>query len=255
MGLSIRERLFRAWYWYVSKIDKKAEVLFMNFGYSDNKTPITLDAKDEDNRYSIQLYHHLAIETDLKNKDLVEIGSGRGGGLNYVCNAFAPKTALGVEKNGLAVSFCNNFYKNKGLSFIEGDAQELQLPSNCCDVVINVESSHRYPNIESFYSEVYRILRPNGYFLFTDFRFDYNFDTMRQKLLSCGLKLVTEKNINKEVVNALTLDDSRKRNLVKKLTPRVLHKIALNFAGTIGSETYNNFETCKYVYSTFVLKK
>ncbi len=201
------------------------------------------------------MYHHLAVETDLKNKDLVEIGSGRGGGLNYIFKTFSPRTALGVDMNGLAVSFCNSHYKTNGLSFLEGDAQELKLASNSYDVVINVESSHRYPSIESFYSEVYRILRPGGYFLYTDFSFQEIFESTRNKLLSCGLTLIKEKNINKEVINALELDDDRKRKLVKKLTPRILWPIAFNFAGAVGSETYKNFETGKYNYFTFVLQK
>ena len=55
------------------------------------------------------------------------------------------------------------------------------------------------------------------------------------------MSVLKERFINEEVVAALKLDDEHKRKLVKKLTPRFLHKIALNFAGTIGSETYNQF--------------
>jgi hypothetical protein len=66
---------------------------------------------------------------------------------------------------------------------------------------------------------------------------------------------VKEKFINKEVVAALELDDERKRKLVKKLIPKIIRKIALNFAGTIGSETYNRFLSHKYIYFSYVLKK
>ena len=64
-----------------------------------------------------------------------------------------------------------------------------------------------------------------------------------------------ETKITKEVVAALESDDERKRKLVKKLTPRMLQKTALNFAGTIGSETYNRFLSGKYEYFSYILKK
>ena len=43
---NFRERLFKIWYFYVNKVDKNAEVLFMNYGYSNNDQIITLDQKD-----------------------------------------------------------------------------------------------------------------------------------------------------------------------------------------------------------------
>ncbi|MBT3588310.1 MAG: hypothetical protein HN507_06635 [Flavobacteriaceae bacterium] len=68
-------------------------------------------------------------------------------------------------------------------------------------------------------------------------------------------KIVKERNINQEVITALELDDLRKRSLVKKLRPKFLHKIALNFSGTIGSETYNQFVSNKYIYFSYILTK
>lgn len=56
-------------------------------------------------------------------------------------------------------------------------------------------------------------------------------------------------------MEALDLDDQRRRNLVYKLTPKFLHKIALNFAGAVGSPTYNQFAKRDYIYYTYILKK
>ncbi len=255
MKRSIREGLFRIWYWYVSKADKNAEVLFMNYGYSEGDKKIPLDENNESNRYSIQLYNHLATETDLTGKNIAEIGCGRGGGLSYIFKEYKPKTALGVDLNKLAISFCKRYYKYEGLSFIQGDAQNLSLEDNSCDVIFNVESSHRYPNMNAFLGEVSRILRPGGYFLFTDFRFDYGVDEMKESINNCSLTILKQREINKEVIAALDLDDERKRALVKKLVPKFLQKIALNFAGVKGSETYERFVSRKYVYFSYVLKK
>jgi ubiquinone/menaquinone biosynthesis C-methylase UbiE len=185
----------------------------------------------------------------------VEIGCGRGGGLFYITKTFLPASAIGVDLDKLAVAFSNSHYGLDNLTFLQGNAQSLRLEDNSCDIVINVESSHRYLDMKAFLGEVNRILRPGGYFLFTDFRIDHEFESMKKDLQSSGLTLLKERFINSEVLKALELDDERKRQLVKKLTPKYLHKIALNFGGTIGSETYRRFESKKYIYFSYVLRK
>src|SRR5690606_29692309 len=101
----------------------------------------------------------------------------------------------------------------------------------------------------------FRILRPGGYFLFTDFRYDSEMDEIRKDLEESGFTLVKENNINQEVTAALALDDTRRRKLIKDLAPRFLHNLALNFAGAMGSETYNNFASGKYIYFSYIFKK
>ena len=252
---NLRIWMFRIWYWYVNKTDKDAAILFMNFGYADTDHNIRLNAHDESNRYSVQLYHHLAKNVDIANKDICEIGCGRGGGLEYITRFFSPASAIGIDLDKSAVNFCNQYYKIRGLSFLQGDAQEIKLDNNSCDVVINVESSHRYPDMNLFLKEVYRILRYEGHLLFADFRYDFEIPVLQKQLLSSGMTILKEEFITRQVVNALELDDGRKRSLVKKLTPLFLHKAALNFAGTMGSETYNRFVSGEYVYFSYILKK
>jgi ubiquinone/menaquinone biosynthesis C-methylase UbiE len=255
MKFNFRETLFRIWYWYVSKVDKNAEVLFMNYGFSEKDTKVDLSDKNEPNRYSIQLYHHLAVETEIKDKDIVEIGCGRGGGLSYITNSFLPSSAKGIDLNQRAIDFGNQYYNDNKMSFLQGDAQNLSLENNAYDVVFNVESSHRYPDMMAFLGEVSRILRPDGHFLYTDFRYDYEMEDLKKELEASGLTILKERMITKEVVTALEKDDARRRELIKKLAPKFLHKIALNFAGTVGSETYDQFASGKYVYYSYVLKK
>lgn len=42
--------------------------------------------------------------------------------------------------------------------------------SQSFDIILNVESSHLYTNINEFLNEVYRVLKPNGYFCWSDLR-------------------------------------------------------------------------------------
>jgi len=255
MKTRLKDLFFKVWYWYVSNIDKNAEVRFMNFGYADDDLKLEFNAEDEPNRYSIQLYHHLAAEVDLKGKSLLEVGSGRGGGLSYIAKTFQLKTALGVDLNERAAKFCNDFYKIDGLSFQQGNAQALAMKDESFDVVLNVESSHRYPDFNAFLGEVSRILEPGGHFLFTDFRYDWEMPELKADLEKLGFEKVFEKTITPNVVKSLALDDERRKVLIRKLAPKVLHPIALNFAGTVGSETFDWFSSGKYEYFSYVLKK
>lgn len=252
--INVRKIFFRIWYSYVNRIDTDAEVLFMNYGYHDEDMKVDLDDHNDLNKYSIQLYHHLAIEADLKDKDIVEIGCGRGGGLSYITKTFKPKTACGIDLDKNAVKFCRSHYKQDGLSFRQGNAQDLDFEYNSCDVLINVESSHRYPDMSAFLSEVKRVLRPGGYFLLTDFRYDYDFEATKLLLETFGMTIKKEININDNVIDSLDLSNSKRIQIVKKLTPRFLHKTALSFAGTVGSETYNMIKNRKYIYFTYIFQ-
>ena len=253
--LSIRDIAFRTWYWYVSKIDKNSEVVFMNYGYSDG-TEIELDKKDEFNRYSIQLYNLLASATEIKGKDIIEIGCGRGGGLTWLVERYKPKSAIGLELNKSATEFNKKNYQIDGLSFMQGDAQDLsELDDNSVDVVFNVESSHRYPYFDAFLSEVNRILRPGGHFLFTDFRFKEKIKDMETSLEKSDLKMILKQDTNNNALKALDLNNDNRHKIVNQLTPKLLKKTALNFAGVVGSDTYNKFKNRDYVYYNYVFQK
>jgi ubiquinone/menaquinone biosynthesis C-methylase UbiE len=247
--------MFRVWYWYISRIDADNEIVFMNYGYENPSQKIKLDVEDESNRYSIQLYHRLAGAVDLKDKNIVEVGCGRGGGLSYVTKTFSPSGALGIDLEERAIKFAGKYHTENGLSFKQGDAHFLPIEGNTYDALLNVESSHRYLDMDQFLSEVYRVLKPGGYFLYTDFRFPEEMDPLRKSMNSLDMKLVEEQIINKNVLAALDNDSRRRTDLVKKLIPRFLQKTAINFAGVPGSPTYKQIESGELVYYVFIYQK
>jgi len=255
MKMSLRSLMFKIWYWYISKVDSKAEVTFMNYGYDDSTKKVPLDKCDESNRYSIQLYHRLASAVDLKDKNIVEIGCGRGGGLAYIAKTFSPTNSLGIDLENRAVDFANSYHKENGLKFKQGDALKIPIESNSFDVVLNVESSHRYLDMRQFVSEVSRVLKHNGYFLYTDFRYPEEIPELKEILNSFDLKLIEEQKINSNVVMALNKDSERRVNLVKKLSPKFLHKSAQNFAGVVNTATYNQILSEELVYFVYIFQK
>lgn len=249
------EGFFRNWYRFVNSTDKKAEVVFMNYGFADDDQKMPLDAKDEPNRFPIQLYHQLVKPHDLQNKDILEIGCGRGGGLAFLTKLLNPSSATGIDLDPTAVEFCNKHWSKPGLKFIQGNAQNVPLPDNSFDVIINVESSHRYEDLGQFLSEVKRLLRPGGVFLLTDFRGKNKMPALLEHFGGSGLEVISEDNVTPQVVKALELDDHRRRHLVRTLVPRFMHWIALDFAGAKGSPTYRRFAKGEWVYFNYQLKK
>lgn len=254
MKIKLRSLFFKFWYWYVSTVDKDAEVIFMNFGYSKDKHRIDLKETDEKNRYSAQLYHLVASNVEIKNKNILEVGCGRGGGLSYINRYFLPEFVTGVDLNAKAIEFCKNHYTEKNNTFIQANAQELPFKNTIFDAVINVESSHRYLHMDLFLNEVKRVLKPDGYFSFTDFRLTNEIDTLHKQIVKAGFSIEKQENITENVVEALKLATPSREAIVKKLIPKFLHGLGKNFAATEKTETYKRFDTKYYEYVFYVLK-
>ncbi len=258
-GTGLRRRshelVFHLWYRFVNRVDRHGELTFLNYGYQDGGPHLALDSGDEPNRYGIQLYRYVAEAVALDEKDVVEVGCGRGGGLHHLVRTFRPSSAIGIDCESAAVEFCRRRYHDTGLSFRVGDAQALDLADASCDVVLNVESSHRYPDVPAFLAEMRRILRPGGHLLLADFRAADDMPLLRRHLLASGLWLCRAEDITTSVTAALRGDDARRRRLVRTLVPRPLRGRALDFAGAVGSATFEQFAARRLLYARFVARK
>ncbi|MGR3319306.1 MAG: class I SAM-dependent methyltransferase [Candidatus Anammoxibacter sp.] len=231
---------------------------FMNYGYAplDDQTEIiNLDETDLDNRFCIQLYHHVADTIDLRDLNVLEVGSGRGGGADYINRYLKPKKMVGVDFAENAVKFCNRNYVVNGLSFEVGNAEALHFADDSFDVVINVESSHCYGSMDAFICEVERVLRKGGYFLFADLRIKEKIEDLQETLYKSGLALIKETDITLNIIEALKLDNERKAALIKKSAHKLLVKPFLEFAGAKGSKVYERLESRETIYLSFVLQK
>jgi ubiquinone/menaquinone biosynthesis C-methylase UbiE len=244
--------MFRVLYRLINRFDRDKIVTFMNFGYSSSDKDLILSPEDENNRYPIQLYRHLTDRIDLSGKSLVEIGCGRGGGLSHTAKNSGASSLIGIDIEKTAVEFASKEYRIENLSFLKGNAEMIPLADNSCDVVLNVESSHRYLSFDKFAREVARILKPGGTFLLTDFRYPYEWAEFRNHISSAGLVNQWECDITDNVLSALRKDTPRRLELVRNLTPRVLQKGIINFSGCEGSETYRFFENRTYEYKSFL---
>jgi SAM-dependent methyltransferase len=259
LPVRIQRPVMDRWYDYMSQLDRDADMIFMNYGWAsvdEIGPPLPLAAEDEQDRYSIQLYHQVANAVDLRGKEVLEVGCGRGGGASYVMRYLQPRSLAGVDLAPQAVKFCRGHYATPGLSFVRGDAESLEFDDATFDAVINVESSHCYLSLDRFLSGVHRVLKPGGHFLYTDRWDKTRVDAWRQQLRHSGLYLVEEEDISANVVRALELDNARKQELIRRKVPRMLWRIFDEFAGMEGTHSfYNTLCTGERVYLRFVLQK
>jgi SAM-dependent methyltransferase len=104
----------------------------------------------------------------------------------------------GLDLSFGAIAFCHTNYAHA--DFYQGDAENLPFASRSFDVVTNVESSHNYPNPWRFYTEVQRILRPGGRFLYTDMLPMTNWERTRTQLQQLGFIRTHDRDITSNVL-------------------------------------------------------
>jgi len=246
----------RIWYQYMSRLDKRREMVFMNYGYAglDDVPPPVLLEPDEGDRYCLQLYHHLTNGIRLAGSDVLEVGSGRGGGCSYVARYLDPRSVTGLDLAQLAVDFCARKYAATGLRFVHGDAEALPFHDGEFDVVVNVESSHCYVSMSRFLSEVRRVLKPGGFLLFADVRPGDGLKTLRSQIDRSGFEVIREELITANVLRALELDEERKIQLIGDRVPWFVRSLFREFASTRGSATYKSFLKRRWEYVSYTLR-
>jgi ubiquinone/menaquinone biosynthesis C-methylase UbiE len=249
--------MWRIWHKLLIRFDKDVSANFMNYGYyyTDGDKMIPLKKDDEPNRYCIQLYDHVVNRIPVRGKDVLEVGSGRGGGADYIARYYHPRSYRGIDISRDVVRFCNSFYKVKGLTFRRGHAEDLPVEDSSVDMVVNVESARCYRDIRTFFKEVARVLRPGGHFMFADMIPPDHLREIRNDLKDFGFTIRHQTEITPNVVKALEKDSERREKIIHKRAPGFLRKSFAQFAGTRGTERFESFQNGKFQYWSFVLAR
>jgi ubiquinone/menaquinone biosynthesis C-methylase UbiE len=251
------KKIFRYWYPLMTRgLRQQDDVVFLNWGYEeDPPLGLPLDESDEPNRYSIQLYHQTATQADISGKKVLECSSGHGGGASYLTRTLKPASYTGLDFNAAGVEFCKERHKLPGLDFVHGDAENLPFGDDSFDAVINVEASHIYPHFERFLSEVKRVLRSGGHFLYADFRNRDGFPGWESALAESGLRQVSKRVINTEVLRGLKKNSPRSNELINNRLPAFLRRFGREFAVVDGSWFYNDLERSEIDYRAYHFTK
>jgi ubiquinone/menaquinone biosynthesis C-methylase UbiE len=253
---AFRRIIWKPVYENLARFFKISDWHFMNYGYAPSSSEqISLQPKDEINRYPIQLYHFLAQKTTIKDKHVLEVGSGRGGGASYICRYLQPASMTGMDIARNAIRLAKQHHQENNLVFMQGNAEKLPFKNESYDVVINVESCHAYGSVPRFLSEVLRVLKPGGIFLCTDLRGPEGMVKLKEHFELSGLKLLSEENITHNVVKAIEEEDVVKQQRIKDHIAGWIRPFFSQFAGTKGSRIHKDLSSNALIYYSFVLQK
>ncbi|WP_421118974.1 class I SAM-dependent methyltransferase [Aquihabitans daechungensis] len=211
---------------------------FFNFGYrvlGDQPTVGPKLGRAFPNQDSAQLLFQLLDGHDLADRDVVEIGCGRGGNLWLVSTYFKPRTVTGVDIAPRSIEFCRQVVSGPNARFEVGDAEDVPLEDAAADVVLSVETSCTYPDVEAFFREVWRLLRPGGVFLYTDFLKADLVEPYIEGLGALGFELLDRRDIS-EHVKASRAERAARQRLAYGDRPSGDESTMGEFVGDSGSQ-------------------
>ena len=213
---------------YMTRKLKNDDLVFINYGYEeDPPLGLPLAPEDEANRYFINLYHVTADQADIRGKRVLEVGCGHGGGASYLMRTFAPASYTGLDLNAVGIEYCRAKHDVAGLDFTPGDAEDLPFDDRTFDAVINIESGCLYPRFPRFLSEVNRVLRPGGDFLYADYRPAHKIAAWESDLNDSGLQIISQRVINAEVARGIEKNMDWARYAAERTAPPVLRQLVL----------------------------
>ncbi|MCL1077529.1 class I SAM-dependent methyltransferase [Parashewanella spongiae] len=144
----------------------------------------------------------------------LEIGCGYGNGVGLIRKHFFPESLTAVDYDIEMVKATKARYADeKWLSVSQADASQLPFENNNFDLIFNFAVFHHIPDWQKAVKEVYRVLKPNGFFVVEDLyrlaitnpvskrlfehpqhnRFDHH--QFLEHLTLCGFKLVKSHHI------------------------------------------------------------
>ncbi|TET29094.1 MAG: class I SAM-dependent methyltransferase, partial [Candidatus Heimdallarchaeota archaeon] len=99
-SMFLKKILWRMMHRFIIRKYEGSELVFLNYGYEyldSNQESLKLKDNDEKERYCLQLYHSTVADVALENKDVLEVGCGRGGGASYITRYLKPKSYIGLD--------------------------------------------------------------------------------------------------------------------------------------------------------------
>ena len=262
----LRRAISRKLYDYLARTYPLAEWTTMNYGYAmfPGNTPSLAVDPSLPEHLALQLYMCLAValQSDgclkLNGCEVLEIGSGRGGGAAHLARHFRPRRYVALDISVEATALARRQHgKESAVEFVHGDAENLPFAKASFDVVINVESAHCYGSIGRFLAEVHRVLRSGGRLAFADFVSERH--GARGRLLAtlrqAPLRLVHVEEITANVVAALAQDEARKRALLDRWAKGWFRSFAQGAYAMEGSAMQRELAALRTVYLVAVLEK
>ncbi|MGD2084781.1 MAG: methyltransferase domain-containing protein [Candidatus Aminicenantes bacterium] len=226
-------------------------VTFLNLGYVANDKKQYAVKKPKKicfNKYSVRLLFEVIGDYNLEGKTIIELGSGRGGNIVTISEYYNPQVMIGLDLSPTNIQFCQENLKLDNGCFIVGDVENIPSPDSMYDAVLNLESSHYYPDMFKFYHQVFRILKPEGSFLYADILPADMFKVYEEYLENMGFSILRNQDISSNVL--LSCEEISKIRESKKNI-----RLYETFLVVPGSQVYEELNTGVKRYKILILKK
>jgi SAM-dependent methyltransferase len=154
------------------------------------------------------------------------------------------------------VELCNRHRLAPGLAFVCGDALSMPFPAFSFDAVVNIESSHCYESMDTFLSEVCRVLRPGGRFFFADLRSMDGVNALREQFNACDPDGREGDRHHNQCPDRPAAGQCTEAGTHRRLDPASLSPaVFCVFAGIAGTRNYGGLESGKLRYLSAQLAK
>jgi ubiquinone/menaquinone biosynthesis C-methylase UbiE len=251
-------------YGYMARAYPQAGWTTMNYGYAplpgeNDEAVVDLTIPEH---LSLQLYVRVATSGARggawRGLDVLEIGSGRGGGAAYLAGRLAPRRLVGLDISAAATILARRHHgSTPPLEYRQGDAEALPFNAETFDLALNVESAHCYASIPRFLAEVHRVLRPGGELLFADFVSQQGgaFAELQEMLVASPFALISLDEITDNVLASLAADETRKRVMLDRWVKEPFKSFAEGAYAMNGTAMRRALQSGETVYLAAVLRK
>jgi SAM-dependent methyltransferase len=120
----------------------------------------TLDLLDRSRYFNYPFIPMLLNDSNLQGKKVLEIGCGPGTDARYICRLGAEY--VGGDLTGVATRLTHSL---EIPNIIQFSAEDLPFRTTSFDVVYSWGVLHHTPNTEKSFSEIHRVLKPEGRFI------------------------------------------------------------------------------------------
>lgn len=248
-----------AHYEHLSSLIQSEDLLFMNHGYAKLRGPneaAWLRREDRKHLYHAQFLEQLVGRRSLSASDVLEVGSGRGGNCRLLTRYFEPRSVIGLDFSKENIRFCHRVHRDEGVHFVHGDAMSLPFRSRSFDTVLNIESSHCYPNLLQFFDETWRVLRPGGMFLYADCMAPGADDRISNLLERVGFEIQKARDIRRNVAAALEANELTMRRIMQRAVGKPgASEFGLRVWRDIIGQILPDYRAKRLGYSLWALKK
>src|SRR5262245_28551847 len=228
---------------------------FLNYGYVSDATPeYTPVALPEHylNRNSVKLVLETIGQCPFNDALVLDISCGRGGTEYVIQSFFQPDLVAAMDLSSSAIRLSHSPQQSRNIGVLEGDAESLPFRSDYFHVVINIEASHLYPDALSFFREVFRVLQPEGHFLYADLQSSERIAGYVGYLQQIGFVIEQECDITNNVVLSC---DQVARQRVQAYRNQHQYRVLEDFLATPGSRTYEDLKQRAWRYKIVNARK